>query len=162
MSKMTLKTEGDKYIVVTRHFAAPPEAVYRGHTEPRLLQKWLLPPDGWTMPICISEAQAGGKIRYEWTNGKGGGFHLTGEYLDLTPFSRLIQVERLHLPDPAPDNHIERRFEPDGRGTLMTMRMTLPNAKTRAAMLATGLERGIEASYARLEAIIREQAPAGA
>ena len=83
MSKMTLKTEGDKHVVVTRHFAAFPEAVYRAHTEPRLIQKWLLGPDGWTMPVCISEARPGGKIRYEWSDGKGGGFHLTGEYLEL-------------------------------------------------------------------------------
>src|SRR5208337_4374753 len=82
MSKMTLVTEGDKYVVVTRHFAAPPEAVYRAHTEPQLIQKWLLGPDGWTMPVCISEARPNGKIRYEWSNGNGGGFHLTGEYLE--------------------------------------------------------------------------------
>jgi uncharacterized protein YndB with AHSA1/START domain len=31
MSKMTLKTEGDRHLVVTRRFAAPPEAVYRAH-----------------------------------------------------------------------------------------------------------------------------------
>ena len=42
MSKMTLKTEGDRYVVVTRRFAAPPEAVYRAHLEPKLIQKWLL------------------------------------------------------------------------------------------------------------------------
>jgi hypothetical protein len=36
----------------------------------------------------------------------------------------------------------------------MTMRMTLPDAETRAAMLATGMERGMEASQARLEAMI--------
>jgi hypothetical protein len=29
MSKLTLKTEGDTRVVVTRRFAAPPEAVYR-------------------------------------------------------------------------------------------------------------------------------------
>ncbi len=29
MTKMTLKTEGDTHVVVTRHFAAAPEAVYR-------------------------------------------------------------------------------------------------------------------------------------
>jgi hypothetical protein len=59
----------------------------------------------------------------------------------------------MHLPDTTPDNHIETRFEPDGRGgTLMTMRMTLPDAATRAAMLATGMEHGMEASYVRLEA----------
>src|SRR5215471_21833564 len=67
MSKMTLSTEGDRYVVVTRRFAAPPEAVYRAHTDPKLLQKWLLGPDGWTMPVCISDPRPGGKIRYEWT-----------------------------------------------------------------------------------------------
>jgi len=34
MSKMTLKTEGDKRIVVTRRFAALPEAVYRASIRP--------------------------------------------------------------------------------------------------------------------------------
>ncbi|WFU55876.1 SRPBCC domain-containing protein [Bradyrhizobium pachyrhizi] len=151
MSKLTLKTEGDRYVVVTRRFVAPPEAVYRAHTEPELLQKWLLGPDGWTMPVCISEARPGGRIRYEWTDGKGGGFRLTGEYLALEPFSRIVHVERMHLPDPTPDNQVETRFAPDGGGTLMTMRMTLPDAETRAAMLATGMEHGMEDSYARLD-----------
>ena len=76
MSKMTLKTEGDRHVVVTRRFAAAPEAVYRAHTEPALIQKWLLGPDGWTMPVCINEARPGGKIRYEWTNGEGAGFYV--------------------------------------------------------------------------------------
>ena len=96
----------------------------------------------------------GGKIRYEWSDGKGGGFHLTGEHLELIPFSRIVHVERMHLPKPTPDNHVETRFEQDATGTLMTMRMTLPDAETRAAMLATGMEHGMEASYARLEAMI--------
>jgi len=151
---MTLKTEGDRYVVVTRHFAAPPESVYRAHTDPTLIQRWLLGPEGWTMPVCITEARPGGKIRYEWTNGKGGGFYLTGEYLELEPYSRIVHVERMHLPDPTPDNHIETRFDAEGTGTLMTMRMTLPDEQTRAAMLATGMEHGMEASYQRLEPML--------
>lgn len=154
MSRMTLKTEGDRFVVVTRRFAAAPELVYRAHTEPALIKQWLLGPDGWTMPVCVSEARAGGRIRYEWTDGKGGGFHLTGEYVDLSPFSKIVHIERMHLPDPTPDNHVETRFEADGTGTLMTMRMTLPDAETRAAMLATGMEHGMEASYARLETLL--------
>lgn len=154
MTKLTLKTEGDTHIVVTRHFAAPPEAVYRAHTDPKLVQKWLLGPEGWTMPVCINDARPGGKFRYEWANAKGGGFHITGEFVELVPFSKIVHVERMHLPDPTPDNHIETRFEPDGTGTLMIMRMTLPDEQTRAAMLATGMECGMEASYARLETMI--------
>jgi uncharacterized protein YndB with AHSA1/START domain len=153
MSKLTLKTEGDRYVLVTRRFAASPEAVYRAHTEPELVQKWLLGPPGWTMPVCISEAKPGGKIRYEWTDGKGGGFYLTGEYLEFTPFSRIVHVERMHLPDPTPDNHVETNFASDGNGTLMTMRMTLPDAATRSAMLETGMADGMEASYARLDSM---------
>jgi len=154
MSEMVLTTEGDRYVVVTRRFAASPELLYRAHTEPALIQKWLLGPDGWTMPVCISDARPGGLIRYEWKDGKGGGFYLTGEYLELVPFSKIVHIERMHLPEPTPDNHVETRFETDNGGTLMTMRMTLPNAKTRAAMLATGMEHGMEASYARLEKML--------
>ncbi len=153
MSKLTLKTEGDRHVVVIRRFAASPEAVFHAHTEPKLIQRWMLGPDGWSMPVCINDARPGGKLRYEWTDGKGGGFHLTGEFLELVPFSRIVHVERMHLPDPTPDNHIETRFDADGAGTLMTMRMTLPDATTRAAMLATGMELGMEASYERFEAL---------
>src|SRR4051794_19318911 len=154
MSKMTLSAEGEKNIIVTRHFAAPPESVYRAHTESELIRKWLLGPDGWTMPGCISDARPGGKIRYEWTNGKSAGFYLTGEYLSLERFVRIVHVERMHLPEATPDNHVETTFEPDASGTLMRIRMTLPSAQARAAMLSTGMEAGMEASYVRLDALM--------
>ena len=151
MSALTLKTEGDTQVVITRHFDASPEAVYRAHTEPALIQQWLLGPDGWTMPVCINDARPGGAFRYEWANGKGKGFYVTGEFIEVEPTKRTVHVERMFLPDPTPDNHVVTTFEPHDAGTLMTMRMTLPDAQTRAAMLSTGMERGMEASYARLD-----------
>ena len=42
MSKMTIQTDGDKHVVVTRRFAASPEAVYRAHTEPTLIPAGLI------------------------------------------------------------------------------------------------------------------------
>lgn len=153
MSKLTLETEGEKHVIVKRRFEAPPEAVYRAHTDPEIVQQWMLGPEGWTMPVCINEAKPGGKIRYEWSDGQGGGFFLTGEIIELDPPHRIVHVERMHLPDPTPDNHIVTTFTPDGSGTLMTMRMSLPDAETRKAMLASGMEHGMEASYARLERI---------
>jgi uncharacterized protein YndB with AHSA1/START domain len=154
MSKLTLETQGDRYIVFKRRFAAPPEAVYRAHTEPELVQKWLLGPEGWTMPVCICEARPNGKIRYEWVNSKGNAFHLTGEFLELQPYSKIVHVERMHLPDPTPDSRVETTFEPDGAGTLMTMRLTIADAETRKQMLATGMAQGMEASYVRLESLM--------
>jgi uncharacterized protein YndB with AHSA1/START domain len=151
MSRLVLTTEGDRVVVVQRRFAAPPEDVYRAHLEPSLIQQWLLGPDGWTMPVCINEGRVGGKIRYEWSRGNGQGFYLTAEILELDPPHRIVHVERMFMPDPTPDNHVVTTFEPDGDGTLMTMRMTLPDAETRRAMLTTGMEHGMEASYARFE-----------
>ena len=153
MTKLTLTLEGDTHILATRRFKASPKAVYRAHTETELIQKWLLGPEGWTMPVCINDPRPGGKFRYEWTDGQGGELALTGEFVTLEPFSRIVHIERFHMPDVTPDNRIETRFESDGAGTLMTMRMTLPDAATREAMLAVGMEEGMEASYARLDAM---------
>ena len=157
MSAMTLTTEGDRYVLVTRRFAAPPEFVYKAHTDADLMKQWMLGPEGWTMPVCINEARAGGRIRCEWTNGAEG-FYLTGEYVEVDPPHRTVHIERMHLPDPTPDNRVETRFEPDGTGTLLRMRMTLPDAATRAAMLGTGMDVGMEASYARLESLLQSSA----
>src|SRR2546430_268270 len=60
-------------------------------------------------------------------------FTLTGEFVELVPFSRIVHVERMHLPDPTLDNHVVTTFEKDDSGTLMTMRMALPDAASRAA-----------------------------
>lgn len=162
MTKLTMKTEGDTHIIVIRRFAAPPEAVYRAHTDPKIVQQWMLGPEGWTMPVCQSDVRPGGKFRYEWKHPEKGGFYLTGEFVELKPYNKIVHIERMYLPDPTPDNHVETIFEPEGSGTLMTMRMTLPDAQTRAAMLASGMEGGMEASYVRLERIIGELMPASA
>jgi uncharacterized protein YndB with AHSA1/START domain len=151
MTKLTLTMEGDTKVVVKRRFRASPAAVFRAHTEPALLQKWCLGPEGWTMPVCICEARPGGQIRYEWTNGEGG-FHLTGEFLAVDAPHRTVHVERMFLPEATPDNRIETLFKDDGKGgTVMVMTMSLPDAATRSAMLATGMADGMEASYVRLE-----------
>ena len=97
MATLKIETDGDRFVVVTRRFAAPPEAVYRAHMEPALIQRWMQEPDGWSMPVCLCDARPGGKIRCKWTDGKGRGFHLTGEFVELTPHSRIVHVERMHL-----------------------------------------------------------------
>ena len=150
-NKLSVELEGEQSVIVKRRFAAKPELIYRAHTDAKLVQQWLLGPEGWTMPVCIYEARPGGKIRCEWSDGKGGDFYLTGEFVELDPPHRTVHIERMHLPDPTPDNRVETTFTQDGTGTLMVMRMSLPDAQAREMMLATGMEEGMEASYVRLE-----------
>jgi uncharacterized protein YndB with AHSA1/START domain len=46
MSKTVLETEGERFVVVKRRFEASPEAVYRAHVDPDIIQEWMLGPDG--------------------------------------------------------------------------------------------------------------------
>lgn len=150
---LKLVADGDTRIIVTRHLAAPPALVFRAHTEADLIRRWMLGPDGWTMPVCHSDPRPGGTFRFEWSNGEGHSFHATGEYLEVTP-TRIVHVERMFLPDPTPDNYVETRFDPAAGGTLLTMTMTLQTAEDRAAILASGMSDGLEVSYARLETVL--------
>ncbi|MGJ8527083.1 SRPBCC domain-containing protein [Maritalea sp.] len=151
MSKLSLELEGDRHLIVRRKFAASPSAVYRAHTDEAIIQKWMLGPPGWTMPKCQCDPKPGGKIRYDWANDEGASFYLTGEFIELIPNQKTVHVERMHLPDPTPDNHVVTEFKADSSGTLMVMQMTMPDAATREAMLASGMENGMEESYVRLE-----------
>lgn len=153
MSDLSVELEGETVIVIKRYFAAPPQAVFRAHTEPHLIQQWMLGPEGWTMLVCVNEAKPGGKFRYEWVDGKGGEFHLTGEFIEVDAPHRIVHVERMHMPDPTPDNRVETTFVAEGEGTRVQVRMNLPDAATRKAMLASGMEHGMEASYVRLDAL---------
>jgi uncharacterized protein YndB with AHSA1/START domain len=154
MNKLAMQADGDNVIVVTRRFDASTKAVYRAHTEPALIQRWMLGPDGWTMPVCLCDARPGGKIRYEWTNADGRGFYLTGEFVELVPFKRIVHVERMFLPHQTPDSRVETSFTREGPGTLLTMRIAVPDSHTLAAMLASGMERGMEAGYRRFEGLL--------
>ncbi|MCL4188287.1 MAG: SRPBCC domain-containing protein [Rhodobacteraceae bacterium] len=154
MPPLALALDGDRGVTITRRFAAPPAALFRAHTEAALMQRWMLGPPGWTMPVCISEPWPEGRLRCEWTDGTAG-FQLTGIYLELDPPRLIRHVERMHLPEPTADNHVETRFEAAGGGTRMTLRMLLPDAAARAAMLRSGMEVGMEQSYARIDPLLR-------
>lgn len=153
MSKLELALDGDNHIIVTRTFKAPAEFVYRAHIEPALIQQWMLGPEGYTMPVCISEPKPGGKIRYEWARSGKPGFYLTGEYIALEPYTSIEHVERMHLPEPTPDNHVQTTFVEKNAATTITIRMSLPSKEVRAMLLSSGMDQGMEVSYRRLDAM---------
>ena len=155
MTGMTVDLRGDTQVVVTRRFAAPPARVFAAHTDAALLPRWMTGPDGWVMTACHCDARPGGTMRCDWapTDGSAPPFHITAEFHEVEPNRRIVHVERMFLPDPTPDNHVETVFEPDGTGTLLTMTMTLDSAESREAMLATGMEEGMDVSYARIDAL---------
>ena len=64
-------TPSDREVAWTRSFAAPRERVFRAFTEPEHVQRWMLGPDGWTMPVCEIDLRVGGAWRCVWRNADG-------------------------------------------------------------------------------------------
>ena len=153
MTTLKIDLAGDGLAIVTRHFAASPEQVFRTHVEAKYIRQWMGGMEGWDMTHCESDARAGGVLRYGWANGEGDSFEITGEYEVVTPFSEIRHVERMHVPDPTPDNRCHTTFKAKDGGTLLTVRMQLPDEDSLKAMLATGMEQGMEDSYARIDGL---------
>ncbi len=152
---MTLKLElsGDTEIVGTRRFAASPARVFTAHTDPDLLSKWMTGPEGWVMTVCESVAKPGGDLVCTWRDEEGNEFSLRGHYLEVETPHRLVHVERWDGSEDMVDTEVETLFEPDGNGTLLTIRMRYPNKDARDAALASGMAEGMEVSYARVDAL---------
>lgn len=153
MTALKIDLTGNGSATVTRHFNATPEQVFRAHVEADLIRLWMGGMEGWDMTHCESDARAGGTLRYGWANEEGHSFDITGEYEVVTPFSEIRHVERMHIPDPTPDNRCHTTFEPKNGGTLLTLIMQMPDEESLKAMLDTGMEQGMEDSYSRIDGL---------
>ena len=141
----------DQHVRITRAFDAPLHLIWRAHTEPELMKRWLLGPDGWRMTVCEVDPRPGGAYRYAWEPVDGGeGFGFEGETLVFEPERRMVSTERMSGTEfPATTNDLS--FAEDGGVTLLTLYITYADSAQRDAILATGMTDGMEASYARLE-----------
>lgn len=84
----------DHEVKVVRTFDAPAALVYKAYTTPELMQRWMLGPPGWTMPVCEMDVRVGGRYRWRWRSvddGKEFGFY--GEFRVVDPNRRLVQTE---------------------------------------------------------------------
>jgi uncharacterized protein YndB with AHSA1/START domain len=155
---MTLETklQGDRQLVLTRHFPAPPDRVYRAHTEAALIRQWMSGTMGYVIAECSYDARPGGSYRVVWESADGDmpSFSVSGEFLALDPPHRIEQVERMHLPEmTTSDNHIVTEFAAQGDGTLMTITMTFESREARDDTIATGMAEGMEACYLQLDTL---------
>ncbi|HWH96829.1 MAG TPA: SRPBCC domain-containing protein [Pseudolysinimonas sp.] len=150
----------DTHVKITRAFEAPRHLLWRAHTEPDLMKRWLLGPDGWVMTVCEIDPTVGGSYRYAWTAedpARGEPFGFEGENLVIDPERRIVSTERMTGLD-APGTVNDLTFDEADGITLMTLYITYTDAAQRDMILATGMTDGMEASYQRLE---RELVAAG-
>jgi uncharacterized protein YndB with AHSA1/START domain len=147
-----ITAHGDREIVVTRRFNAPRRLVFDAYTKPELVKRWLLGPDGWSMPVCEIDLTAGGRYRYVWKNDSDGSeMGMGGVYRKVVVPERIVVTEvfdEAWYPGEALDSIV--LTERDGSTTL-TQTILYDSRATRDVVLKSPMQTGMAASYDRLE-----------
>ena len=161
IDKAQVTMPSDREVQVVRSFRAPRALVYRAYTEPALLQRWLLGPPGWSMPICEMDVRVGGRYRWRWQNDTdNSAFGFAGTFREVEPQARLVHTESY---DPGTTDYgypeggealITITFSEADGFTTVTSLMDFGSKEARDAAVATGMTDGMEQSYQLLDQLL--------
>ena len=149
---LKVTTQGDREIVMTRLFNAPRHLVFEAYTKPEFLKRWLLGPPGWEMVVCVAAAKAADRYRYEWRNTDGRQFGMGGVCREFIRPEKIVCTE---LMDGFTSEALVTLVlaEQDCK-TLLTVTSLCESREVRDAILKSGMESGVTASYNRLEELL--------
>ena len=149
--KVTTPTERE--IVMTRVLDAPRALVFRAMSEPALVRRWLLGPPGWSMVVCEIDYRVGGSFRYEWRHDDGAKLGMRGVFREIVPPEKSVHVESM---DGYPgESLVTGTLAEEAGKTTLTTRVLYPSREARDAALNSGMERGVTASYDRLNEVVK-------
>ena len=137
---------------ITRDFDAPPEQVFRAHTEPDLVVQWL-GPRSLQMRIDHYDCRTGGSYRYLHVRGQDEfGFH--GSFHEGRPNEMIVQTFTFEGdPDGVALERIVFTDLGDGR-TRLTATSLVDSFAARDAFVASGMDVGVREGYERLDEVL--------
>jgi uncharacterized protein YndB with AHSA1/START domain len=154
-NKLQVTTPGDREIVMTRAFRAPRERLFDAFTKPDLIQRWLLGPEGWSMPVCDVDLRVGGTFRYVWRNNTDGmEFGITGTFKEIARPDRIVHTERFEPQMHPGEAVITTTFTEENGITTVTLNNLYESREIRDIAIESGMESGVATSYDRLENIL--------
>jgi uncharacterized protein YndB with AHSA1/START domain len=148
------ESQGEREIVASRTLHAPPASVFAALTTPALLRQWLLGPPGWDMSICEVELRIGGRYRYGWSNGGTRQLAVGGEYREIDAPNRFVITERFEGPWDQGETIITYTLAEVPAGTRVMVTLQYGSEALRDATAASGMERGLAASFDRLAGLL--------
>jgi uncharacterized protein YndB with AHSA1/START domain len=147
---VTLPT--DTQIHVTRDFDAPRHLVYRAWTTPELIKRWWHARRG-RATVADVDLRVGGKWRWVMVTDKGVEVAFHGEYREIIPNERIVYTEVFEgVPggddDPAV---VTLTLAEVGGRTRLTEVVEVSSREVRDAIIATGMEAGLQDALDLLE-----------
>jgi len=163
LATLAITTPSDREISMTRVFHAPRTLVFEAYTRPHLLSRWLLGPEGWTMPVCEIDLTVGGKYRYVWRHEDGREMAMGGVYREIVAPERLVTTELFDEDWTGGETLSTLLLVEQGGRTTMTNIVLYASREARDGALASGMTEGLESGYSRLdEVLVSMQAPENA
>jgi uncharacterized protein YndB with AHSA1/START domain len=137
---------------ITREFDAPREKVFRAHTDPGLLARWL-GPRRYEMRVEQYDCRTGGSYRYVHVGGDAEfGFH--GSFHEVRAPELIVQTFTYEgVPDGVA---LERLVLEDigGGRTRLVATSLVDSFEARDAFVASGMEEGVREGYERLDELL--------
>jgi uncharacterized protein YndB with AHSA1/START domain len=150
---------GTSLIQVERHFAAPPELVFRAYTEPELIARWLGPRDH-EIRVDTWEFRDGGRWRYVSTDATGTEAAFRGVFHgDGSVENGVVQTFEF---EGAP-GHVSLdtlKLIPHEGGTLVRTVSAFQAVQSRDWMIESGMEHGMNQAFDQLDELLPTLAPA--
>ena len=137
---------------ITREFDAPPDKVFRAHTDPELFSRWN-GPHRHEMQVDHFDCRTGGSYRYLLTS-DGNEYAFRGCFHEVRPSELIVQTFTFEgIPDGVA---LERlMFEDIGNGrTRLTATSLVDSFEDRDVFVASGMEQGVREGYERLDEVL--------
>jgi uncharacterized protein YndB with AHSA1/START domain len=150
---LIIEPVGESDLLISRDFDAPRALVYKAFTTPALVQRWLLGPDGWTMPVCEIDLRPGGRFRYVWKKGDVE-MGMSGTFREVAPPERIVHTEIFDQDWTGGETLVTTIFNEAAGRTTVSMTVHYASAAARAGALQTGMTDGMASTYDRLEAML--------
>jgi len=149
--KAKITAPGDREVRIERIFNAPRDRVWRAMTDPKLIAQWW--GRGNKLVIERYELERGGHWRFvEHSDHGEHGFE--GRFAEITPPERVVQTfEWDGLPGHTALETMTLEDLSDGRTRLVTTSLFLTR-EDRDGMLQSGMESGVNESYAALDRVL--------
>jgi uncharacterized protein YndB with AHSA1/START domain len=148
----TLTTPTDREIHVERVFDAPRDRVFAAFTDPALIPEWWGPRDTTTV-VDQMDVRPGGSWRFVVRNSDGSEDGFRGTFREITPPERVVQTfEWEGMPGYVSID--TATFEDLGDRTKVTTTSLFHTTEERDGMLESGMERGMNESFARLDELL--------
>jgi uncharacterized protein YndB with AHSA1/START domain len=151
--KADMTMVGDREIHVEREFDAPRERVFEAYTDPELIPQWW-GPRGTTTIVDELDARTGGKWQFRAPNPDGSEIVFRGVFREVTPPERIVQTfEWDGMPGHVSVDTAVFEDLGDGR-TKVVSDSIFHTPEERDGMLESGMEKGMNETYERLDELL--------